>query len=255
MAEITLSDYVGYIFSEIVRARDIADRESKRIALIYAQDQIMQYFSVPRFKIPEMELTIPVLISGARFSTTVNFVMSKEDFKTFITGKLNNIIRSISLRKRDINFFVVDRRILGNEVKRILKAETSEGTIGEFYDLLATNQDPSEPENIIQEKWYEVFSQRIQEAKLVEEYKKHYPNNELFKQTLLEIIDKVKQNTIVSQTKITNLLVNPETNAVKNGSNEASVFIVKAKITEEGIFIKTIRDKDTGEEKQITEFE
>jgi hypothetical protein len=255
MAEITLSDYVGYIFSEIVRARDIADRESKRIALIYAQDQIMQYFSVPRFKIPEMELTIPVLISGARFSTTVNFIMSKGDFKTFITSKLTNIIRSITLKRRDFNIFVVDRRILGGENKRILKADISEGSIDEFFDLLESNQDPSQPDNIIQEKWYDIFTQRIQEARLAEEYKKHFPNNELFKQTLIEVTEKVKQNTIVSQTKITNLLVNPETNVVKNGSNENSVFIVKAKITEEGIFIKTIRDKDTGEEKQITEFE
>src|SRR5690348_3904274 len=113
MAEITLSDYVGYIFSEIVRARDIADRESKRVAQIYAQDPVMQYFSVPRFKIPEMELTIPVLISGARFSTIVMFIMTKGDFKTFISSKLSNAIRSIQLKRRDINIFVVDRRILG----------------------------------------------------------------------------------------------------------------------------------------------
>ncbi len=255
MAEITLSDYVGYIFSEIVRARDIADRESKRIALIYAQDQIMQYFSVPRFKIPEMELTIPVLISGARFSTIVTFVMTKSDFKSFISSKLNNIIRSIQLKKRDINIFVVDRRILGSEKKQPLKADTSDASMDEFFDLLATNQDPSQPDNIIQEKWFEIFSQRISEAKLVEDYKKYFPANELFKLTLADVIDKVKQNTIVAQTKIENLLVNPETNVVKNGSSESSVFIVKAKITEEGIFIKTIRDKDTGEVKQITEFE
>jgi hypothetical protein len=77
MAQITLSDYVGFIFSEIVKARVIADAESKRIAMIYKEDEILKSFSVPRFKIPEMDITIPVLLNTKpySFSTSPKFVL------------------------------------------------------------------------------------------------------------------------------------------------------------------------------------
>src|SRR5687767_7406291 len=109
MSEITLSDFVGYVFSEMVRARDIADRESKRIATLYAQDEIMKHFSVPRFKIPEMELTIPVLISGARFSSVFAFLMREPEFNSFISGKLENAMASISLKERDVATVITTR--------------------------------------------------------------------------------------------------------------------------------------------------
>jgi len=78
MNTITLSDYVGYIFSEIVTARMIADERSKTIAEIYAKDAVLSNFSVPRFKIPEMNLTIPVLVVGAKFT---NLRLSNSSFK------------------------------------------------------------------------------------------------------------------------------------------------------------------------------
>lgn len=68
MAEITLSEYLGYLFAEISKARDMADRYSKEIALLYAKDDVLRHFSVPRFKIPKMDLTIPVMVSAVRMS-------------------------------------------------------------------------------------------------------------------------------------------------------------------------------------------
>ena len=49
MAEITLADYAGYIFIEIVKAREMADRYSRALADVYAQDPVLKHFSVPRF--------------------------------------------------------------------------------------------------------------------------------------------------------------------------------------------------------------
>jgi hypothetical protein len=37
--------------------------------------------------------------------------------------------------------------------------------------------------------------------------------------------------------------VNPETNVIREEASDLSVFNIKAKITEEGIFVKTVRDK------------
>jgi hypothetical protein len=38
-------------------------------------------------------------------------------------------------------------------------------------------------------------------------------------------------------------------------STETTVFIIKAKIMEEGIFIRSIKDEDSNTEKQVVEFE
>jgi hypothetical protein len=269
MAEITLSNYVGFIFSEITRARDIADRHSRDIALVYAQDEILKNFSVPRFKIPKMDLTIPVLISGAKFSNVVSFVMTEEEFKTFVNAKINNAISTININKSgikhdftvlDINHILIDRpfkpfKPLPFGRSKPLKGATSEDSIDEFFKLLVTNQNATEPDNIIRVKWTQIFNQRIEENKLLEEYKKQNPSNELFNTTLNEVSEKIKASTIITQTKMENLLVNPETNVVKTGSSESTVFTIAAQITEEGIFIRAIKDEQTGKVEQIVEFE
>jgi hypothetical protein len=275
MAEITLSDYVGFIFSEITRARDHADRVSKEIALLYAQDEILKSFSVPRFKIPEMELTIPVIISGAKFSTALVFNMQKDSFSNFITNKMNNVIKTILLKKnniiKDFTFIVKDDfkkpifikdfiRPLpfgskSSAKKMPLKADIMDPLVNGFYEDLKASTDPANPDNISQVKWAIIFNRKIEEQNLLSDYKIQNPNNELFIQTLAEVIQTIKANTIVSSTKIDNLLVDPETNAVKNVSNESSIFIIKAKIMEEGIFIRSIKDEDSDREKQVVEFE
>ena len=275
MAEITLSDYVGFIFSEITRARDHADRVSKEIALVYAQDEILKSFSVPRFKIPEMELTIPVIISGAKFSTSLVFNMQQTLFSNFITNKMNNAIRTILLKRNNVikdftviikddfkkpifvrdNIIVRPLPVRGNaKDKKPLKAEATDPLILSFYEELKSSTDPANPENLAQIRWAQIFNKKITESNLLADYKTQNPNNELFIQTLGDVVSMIKANTIISSTKIDNLLVDPETNVVKNESSETSIFTIKAKIMEEGIFIRSIKDED-GTEKQVVEFE
>lgn len=275
MAEITLSDYVGFIFSEITRARDHADRVSKEIALVYAQDEILKSFSVPRFKIPEMELTIPVIISGAKFSTSLVFNMQQTLFSNFITNKMNNAIRTILLKKNNVikdftvivkddfkrPIFIRDRFIVrplpvrgGATENKPLKAEALDPVILSFYEELKSSTDPANPENLAQLRWAQIFNKQITDSNLLADYKTQNPNNELFIQSLADVVSMIKANTIVSSTKIDNLMVDPETNVVKNLSSETSIFTIKAKIMEEGIFIRTIKDED-GTEKPVVEFE
>ena len=56
------------------------------------------------------------------------------------------------------------------------------------------------------------------------------------------------------RTEIENLLVNPETNVVKDGRSDTSVFTVKAELLEEGFFLRSVRDEDAQEVRTIVEF-
>ena len=267
MTNITLSDYVGFIFSEITRARVIADNASREIALKYAEDEVLKNFSVPRFKIPEMDLTIPVVIAGAKFSNAVSFTMAENDFKKFIAGKASNVINTINIKKSGVNrdFTVIRNiRLVNPAVTNIrpsgrrpgtLNPDSTESIIDDFFKQLVTNQDPNQPDNIVDVKWAEVFSKKLEENNLLADYKQLYPNNELFINTRNELLAEVVRNTVISKTKIDNLLVTPETNIVKNEGDAISVFVIHAKITEEGLFIKTMRDEQTGKENKIVEFE
>jgi hypothetical protein len=259
-SSITLSDYIGFIFSEIIKGRTMADEHSKQIAIAYEKDDIMKHFSVPRFKIPELDLTIPVLIAGARYSSTLKFIWDKDDFIKYIKAKAANIEATIKLKNikdikdiRDINLLRNINVITPRKPKNLAPNDLDD-LISRFYEALLKNNDPSNPDNIVNVMWGKIFDTILVEKKLEELYKKNYPNNELYFSTSKEILNEVHVQTIIDKSKIESLLVNPETQVVKTGSSDTSVFTVKAKIVEEGLFIRSIKDAD-GTEKKIAEFE
>jgi len=262
MAEITLSDYTGYIFLEIIKARQMADEYSRQLAKTYAQDQVLQYFSVPRFKVPKIELTIPILISGARFDQAIRFNMPDEKFTAYVNGLVNEVISSVRMsniqifksrlepRPIVINPTVVDPtiRIEGNKT-------TIEQLVSDFWERLQKNPDPSQPGNIVRDMWTQIFEKALTEQKLEDDYKQSNRNNELLQKSLAQMLNIVVTNTVVDSTKIQSLLVNPETNVVKNDSSETSVFTIKADMQEEGFFIREVKDESTGQTRSVVEFE
>lgn len=276
MSNITLADYVGFIFSEITRARDHADRVAKNMAIAYSKDDVLKHFSVPRFKIPEMELTIPVLISSAKFSNAMAFTMPAEDFKKYINNRVNSAIQTLLIAKSklsqnpgnvkdDIFDIPIFRQPTNYETSFAIRSKKSrkaiatnvpaEEPVDKFYRLLKENSEPSRPENIAQVCLAEMFNARLEQYALVAFYKEQYPGNEMFTQMVAEVVARIKEYTMVTQSKMENLLVNPETNIVKNGSSDATVFTIKAKIQEEGVFVRTVRNEETGQDQQIVEFE
>ncbi len=58
-----LSEFLGHLMSEIVRARALADAESVRIATMYAADPLLRNFTVPRFRLPDLTIDVPMVIN------------------------------------------------------------------------------------------------------------------------------------------------------------------------------------------------
>lgn len=274
MAEITLADYTGYIFLEIIKAREMADRHSRQLAELYAQDPVLRHFSVPRFKVPKMELTIPVLISGARFNQIISFKAPADKFAGSVMGRLKEVVSVV--RSRGDNPFkrptgvpgVVTlvgrgaaRKARGAAAGTAAAAAASRAmaalqrVVDEFWRALKDNPDPSQPAELVRKYWAYLFEQALLEENLMDLYKKFNPGNELFRQTLDEVLKMVTSQTVVDSTTIQSLLINPETNVVKNGSSDTSVFTLKAELLEEGFYIRSVRDEATGEIRPVVEFE
>src|SRR3954464_7628945 len=58
-----LGDYLGHLLSEITTARVQADLESVRIADLYASHTLFKHMAVPRFRLPNVTIDAPVVIT------------------------------------------------------------------------------------------------------------------------------------------------------------------------------------------------
>ncbi len=60
-----LNEVLGHLLCEITRARVAADMEAVRIAKQYADDPdgLLRHFPVPRMRMPDLEVTMPVIVS------------------------------------------------------------------------------------------------------------------------------------------------------------------------------------------------
>lgn len=64
-----LGDYIGQLVSEMTIARVQADLEAVRVAELYASHPLLKHLPVPHFRLPEVELNVPVVVNDAE--TTV----------------------------------------------------------------------------------------------------------------------------------------------------------------------------------------
>ncbi len=63
-----MGDYLGQLMSEITIARMQSDLESIRIAELYASHPLLKHFPVPHFRLPEIEIDVPVLVRATEAS-------------------------------------------------------------------------------------------------------------------------------------------------------------------------------------------
>lgn len=262
MAEITLADYTGYIYLEMIRARELADRHSRALAEVYAQDRVLQHFSVPRFKVPKLELTIPVLVTGARFSQVLSFRMPGERFAAYVNGRMADVVSALRGRTEPVvrprvvpTVAASGRRRSTAARQRVARAPSVTNVVARFHEALRANPDPSQPGAIVRESWAAIFELTLTQERLLDDYKRLHPRDEPFRQSLEDVLRMVTTNTVVDGTAIQSLLINPETNVVKNGSSETSVFTIHADMVEEGFFIRRVRDEETNEVRVVVEFD
>ena len=246
MAEITLGDYTGYILREMVKARETADAYSRAVADRYAADPILQHFSVPRFKVPKMSLNIPILVSGARFTQAVRLDLPLEKFVASVEGRARDVVEVVAQARAGKEGAAAPQRAVAPPTDRLARA---------FHERLTANPDPLRPEEIVTAFWGRIFWTALQQAALDAFYRQYEPRQDLLGRTTREVVDMVRNRTVVDRTAIDSLLINPETNVVRNGGSEASVFTVNAELVEEGFYLRSVKDEETGRVNTIVEFD
>lgn len=279
MAEITLGDYTGYILLEMIKAREMADAYSRVVAERYASDEVMRHFAVPRFKVPKMQLTIPVLISGARFRQTVRFDFTLEDFIEAMQQRAEEVRARLTIRRPGFppvgpvrpDGPVGPTRPGGPgrpplpsvplaESRRAREVESIAALAVSFHAQLAANPDPLRPDTIVTVMWERIFwaalgIEKPEDVEPDDDQNQADRRHAVLVQTTQEVLDMVRARTVIDSTAIDSLLINPETHIVKDGSNDSSVFTVSAELLEEAFYLRSVREEGTERTTTIVEFE
>ena len=61
---IEIQKIIGSLVSQITESRAQSDFTSAQIAKLYAKDELLSKFPIARFRTPEIEITIPVIIDA-----------------------------------------------------------------------------------------------------------------------------------------------------------------------------------------------
>jgi len=59
-----LGDFIGALLADVAQARVRADLETVRIAEAYSANGLLKHLPVPRFRIPDLTIDVPVLVSA-----------------------------------------------------------------------------------------------------------------------------------------------------------------------------------------------
>lgn len=243
---ITLSDYLSFIFGEVTRARQHADAISIEIAKSYAKDDLLKHFSIPRFKIPELELKVPILISDINYDNEYLFKVSQEQFLNKFTTEFQLAFNTLIM----IRELVFDDRV---RKELLILHETLVSSIS-GKNLNSYNELIKIVKLNVQQNLEKIITSVLTINKRLEEYQKQFPKKEHYIDLINSINKFVLFNIKLSRSSLTNLLINPETSIINESATDISVFEIKAKITEEGIFINSIKDEN-GKEVFTVNFE
>jgi len=136
---VTLKEYIGTIVSSVNNARGMADVESAKLAKQYAADDVLQYYTVPRMRMQDVELEIPVGIDS--FNTKNHPDYQPIDNNSFYSHTYNTIKDAFEVTSFDRETSKNLSRVVKNEIQnlesQLKKYDTKEEYVKKFSERIA----------------------------------------------------------------------------------------------------------------------
>jgi hypothetical protein len=86
-----LNDYIGSLVSSITKARVMSDIQTVKVAEEYAKHDLLKHFSIPRMRIDDIEMTIPIALDELNEKTeTVYEPIDNVKFNSIVYKELVN---------------------------------------------------------------------------------------------------------------------------------------------------------------------
>ena len=138
----------------------------------------------PASRCRRWDLTIPVLISGARISQTFRFTMSEAQFRMFIEGRVDNM-RNMVMSLSIMNPREPPPPEAGREREaRMVVADEATG----FFHQIADVADPELAGNVATVMWADIFQKYLATVLWLDFYEQRDPRHEILTQTTSDVI-------------------------------------------------------------------
>ncbi|MGL3000390.1 hypothetical protein [Flavobacterium sp. RSSB_23] len=214
---IKLNDYLGSIVASFTNAKIMSDLQTVKLAEEYAKHDYLKHFSIPRMRIDDVEMTIPIALDEIEN-------ISKPPVIGFDSLKINTLVYSFLLEK----FGVLK---ITKEPSRLLQTETAKQVgVLEKQIKLANSHDPVSG---FSKEIVVYFLRIIEKYALVNKEVLAKMNIDLFIKDLITVV--TKEITINKEVEaLANLNIVVEANKLRELKSENLIFI-KLKISENGM--------------------
>jgi hypothetical protein len=232
----TLKDYLGSLVRDLNHARVIADVETANIAKMYAEHDLLKHFSIPRMKIQDTELTIPVAIDELDSSVEKDYQpIDNKAFYARTYAEIKSVFKVPSF-SRDISTSL--RKAIYSHVDALEKSIKSGAAIKLSLDDFSETVSDVALETIVSNKKGRIVFDEALKSRAV--------NDDQVKKMLVANLTKYLQAEIKPREvtgKIENAQITVESDKLKDKKPESLVYI-KMKITEESMEWQTMEDAD-----------
>lgn len=120
-----LHDYIGGLVNSVQQARVSADLQAVRVAEDYAKHSLLEHFPVPRMRLKDVEMTIPVAINPNQLQKSTNY--EPIDNREFNTLAYKEALASIGLKSLARTPSQQLRQVIGEQTEQLEKSILKDG--------------------------------------------------------------------------------------------------------------------------------
>ena len=210
-----LNEYLGSIISSVSNARVMADVQTVKLAEDYAKHDLLKHFSVPRMRIADVELSIPIAIESAQEELPGNVdIINNKQFNSVVYTEITKSLGRSSLPRAASKQVLSSVSKLTKNLETQLNKTKDLDKVKDFSQELSAEIEKVAVENNLVNNAYELNSASL---------------GERLQQTAKMLI---KQQS--SPTKIGDLNVIAEAHLLRDQKPE-NIMQIKMKITEDGM--------------------
>lgn len=227
---IKLSDYLDYLYREVIQARIKVDEQSVELAKKYSEHEYLKYFRVPRFTIPSVKLEIPLKIDELDAETKYNFKIDEDTYVADVNKKIEEVnlknkfgIKLMTKQKlRVFNFTELRRDLEKKDYYYIRQVDESINKIDFIKKINVKSNDFIRPSK----------------------------NAELEKKALDHILkDSLRKQLSPVSSKLKNIFIDPDT--TKEADKGKVLIKLNVEMVEEGLRIVKLHDENGKEFEEI----
>ena len=221
---IKLSDYLDYLYNEIIQARKKADEKTVLIAKEYAKHEYLKYFKAPRYAFPSVKMDIPLKITDISSLSKYNFDQNKDKFQKEVNEKIQSVNKEKHLN-----------------IRSITKDELQNESFSQLFKTLESKD--RKPVRNLEDEIIKIDVMPQIESLRSGTLKSKYSRTETETIEMKRIFSEVISNSYsLVSTKLNDIFIDPNTSGAVD---KDKLFInLHIEMEEEGIRLVTFTDKD-----------